>query len=185
MLRSILKIYESRKTLRDSAIKPLTKVLDSLGFSPIFLTILSFIFGITAAVSLLFSKNFFLIFILLSTIFDGLDGSLARFQGKLHKNGFWIDYFSDRIVVLLTMVCVILVSDSNFVLVLLPVLYVIMHLIFILNKRRLPIMYFQHFYFLGIFFSFFWGSVFFILTIAVNFSLFTYFYFFSKKRSYP
>ena len=75
------------------------KIFSKLGPSPNQYTLNSIFFGIFCFVSLIF-KNFILalIFFLISTFLDFVDGAVARYSNKVTKFGAYLDTISDRFV---------------------------------------------------------------------------------------
>ena len=78
---------------------PITRVLAGLGISPNHLTIVGFLIGLTSAV--LIAEGYGRIgamVILLSGLFDALDGALARNTGRVTEFGGFLDSVLDRYV---------------------------------------------------------------------------------------
>lgn len=93
-------IAQSKK-VTSRFILPIVKIISKTGITPNILTALSFISGLISIYFLFSSRLLFAIFIILSVIFDILDGNLARYTKKKTKFGSYLDDTSDRFVNLL------------------------------------------------------------------------------------
>jgi len=108
----------------ESSLRPVLKMFDQA--SPLFITWLALPIGVLGGVLALFSPDEPLggwwlfgsaAMIGLAMIFDGLDGSLARAQGKVTRWGDYLDHTIDRILDSVWVVCIsasIFVNDLAF-----------------------------------------------------------------------
>ncbi|MBM3308770.1 MAG: CDP-alcohol phosphatidyltransferase family protein [Candidatus Altiarchaeales archaeon] len=91
------------KFLLDNFFRPLFLFLHKIGFRPVHLTLLSFLFGLLGA--FYFNVNWFysFVFLVLWFLFDVGDGMLARIAGIESKSGAWLDFLVDRVVLVLVL----------------------------------------------------------------------------------
>lgn len=157
---NIKKLYQANekkvKLLKDKVFEPFIRLLSLIKVSPTFISILSLIFGLFAAVALVYSKVFFIEFILISLFFDWLDGSIARFEnrGQDSSKGFWLDYSFDRIVVIVVMIMAYLIAKEKQILYLIAVvLYVLENLLFVFYHKKFQIIYIRTGYFVILIFN--------------------------------
>lgn len=142
------------KGYKDKALVPILRFLAYLKFTPNFVSFLSLVFGLIAVYFLLTSLLWFYIFLIISLIFDVLDGSLARYLKKTSKNAYWIDYLIDRFVYILVMGVVLYqANEYQFYYGLALGLYLISHLFFIISKRKFSIIFTRTIYFIILVFS--------------------------------
>ncbi len=91
------------KSIKDSCFSPLAKFLIRFGVTCNHITLVSFTFGILAAIFLSYSHLLFSIFIAVAVFLDGLDGVMAR-QGKPKEIGWFLDMLNDRLVMFFILV---------------------------------------------------------------------------------
>ncbi len=79
-------------------IKPLLYLMDKIGVKPLYLTFLGLLMAFFPAYFYI-KGNFILagIFLILFSLFDTLDGALARFKGNVSEFGAFIDSVFDRL----------------------------------------------------------------------------------------
>lgn len=175
-IKEFYQINEKKvKRLKDQIFEPLIKLLSFTKVSPVFISILSLIFGIAAAISLATSKIFFIELMFISLLFDWLDGSLARFKnnGQNSPKGFWLDYSFDRIVVIAVMIVSYLMAQEKEIFYLMAVcFYILANLLFILNYKKFQIVYIRTGYFIILIFNQLYATYF-----AIIFSIFNIFNF--------
>ncbi len=79
------------------------------GFSPNQVTALSLSISIVTALCFTHNSRWIVLFgsitLILSFVFDCLDGQLARYKGESTPFGFWLDIFGDRVRELMLWVC--------------------------------------------------------------------------------
>lgn len=170
------------KTGKDFILKPFFKVLTFVRITPLFISIIALILGIAAAFYLSISRQIFLILIALSVFFDMVDGGLARYQKKASEKDFWLDYICDRIVVFSVMIGVVFSTDIGILYLLVPLAYLLVHLIYAWNRKNLIVIYGHPVYYLILFFDYFPAAIFSLAVDALNLIIFSiYFIFYSRK----
>lgn len=173
------------KMFRDKLIIFPIKFLDLLHIQPFYVSLTALVFGLLSAYFLALGKNdLFLLMILLKTLFDSLDGALVRYKGKEYGQGFWLDYGFDRVVAVVVLTT-IFVTHERTLFYFLPLLsYVLMHLSYIFNNKKLIVLYADTPYFILLAFNKFYAS-FFSLTVSVLtlFSFLVYFFYSRFKKS--
>jgi phosphatidylglycerophosphate synthase len=102
------KSNEKFRRIRTKFFKPLLKKIDKLGLRPGHVTMLS---ALSVLGFIIFARTNLIvafIFIVVHLLFDGLDGSLARFQKKTSVKGAYLDIFVDHFV--LTVITLTLIN---------------------------------------------------------------------------
>lgn len=97
-------------------LKPLMKLFAHLGFTPdglsIFGALIAFLgFGLSFVLDDAF---YFFIGVWLHMLIDGLDGTLARFLGKVQLKGSFVDVLADYLVIILMSIFVYYFNDADF-----------------------------------------------------------------------
>jgi|GEM_PF-4740436 len=143
--------FNKCRLLKDGMLSPVTKFVSRLGFSAVFFSAVSLVFGIFAAISYVFSFKYFIIFISFGALCDVLDGSIARFTHTDSSAGRFIDYSFDRIVMICVSVAVFLsIKDPAWYYIALPIYKLVPNAIFLLNSNKfkflplVPTMYFYY-----------------------------------------
>ena len=79
--------------------EPAGKVLIRLKFTPNLITLLGLLLGVLACVIFVLTKNVisFCILLFVASLFDSLDGTVARLSGRVTKFGAYLDAVCDRI----------------------------------------------------------------------------------------
>ncbi|MEN3046257.1 MAG: CDP-alcohol phosphatidyltransferase family protein [Candidatus Hydrothermales bacterium] len=86
-----------KKAFEDKIV-PLLKFLNKIGVRPLHLTLSGFIFSLIPAMFYIKGKFFLAgILLLLFSLFDTLDGALARYQNSITDFGAFLDSVTDRI----------------------------------------------------------------------------------------
>lgn len=162
-----LDISKKVKSKKDFVVMPIVRLFDYLKFTPSMVSILVLVFGIIAAVFLRYSKNLFLLFIFIAFLLDLIDGALARYQKKVSKKGGWLDYTSDRLVMIFVMCAVffILLDKLSLVVIL---LYLVANASYLIVKKEYQILYYEPVYYLLVYFSFNWANSFALLLNLIN-----------------
>lgn len=169
MFKFLKKLGGSLKNLKDSIISPFTIFFNWLHFKPVYLTIISLAFGLVAVYFLAIGKSLiFLYFILLKIVFDGFDGSLARYQKKDSKLGFWLDYGSDRLITSAIMLTFWLKSGMEVIYLIQIIVFILVHFLYLKNKQKSMIIYCDGFYYILVGFSQFYGTVFHLSVNSIN-----------------
>ncbi|MDD5192993.1 MAG: CDP-alcohol phosphatidyltransferase family protein [Candidatus Nanoarchaeia archaeon] len=163
-----LRITSRIKGNRDIMFLPISKLFNSLGFTPNGLTIISLLSGILAAIFLNISKDLFLLFIFLHFLFDLFDGSLARYQGLKNKKGWWIDYATDRIVTISVLFSAIFLVTEKIIPILALFFYVSGHAIYLIKKREYQLFYYALIFYILIYFNPYIAVVFFLIMAILN-----------------
>jgi phosphatidylglycerophosphate synthase len=167
--KTSLKIAKKAKEKKDYFFSPIIRILDKLKFTPTKLTLCSLIFGILSAISLQFSKNLFLILIMIAFLFDLLDGALARYQKIKSKYGWWIDFISDRIVMTSIIISTIfLLKDLNYLVLILLFLYLLTNISYVLLKKEYQIIYFEIIYYIIIYIDLMLGTLIALIITSAN-----------------
>lgn len=124
------------KKWKDNAIHPLVIVFDKLGFSAIGITFISAVLGLVAVYFYQNNHYLFIALILAHLLFDGLDGALARWQKKFSSAlGIWLDYLTDRLIVLSLLLRVSLINTFFFWSFILYLILQILLILFFLQQR--------------------------------------------------
>ncbi|PKK85564.1 MAG: CDP-alcohol phosphatidyltransferase family protein [Thermoplasmata archaeon HGW-Thermoplasmata-1] len=99
-------VLDKQRKNADKALGPIAKLLIRTNVSPNTITWISLLFAAAAGVLFFFSgrtpeKYYYLLYIgvgmvSLNSIFDGLDGKIARLTGKMTKKGDFLDHVIDR-----------------------------------------------------------------------------------------
>jgi len=89
------------KFVLDEFFRPFFLFLNNLGFKPIHLTLLSFLFGLLGAFYFNSNRVYGIVLLFFWFLFDVGDGMLARATKTESKFGVWIDFFVDRIILVL------------------------------------------------------------------------------------
>ncbi len=98
-------IYDSWVKFKMKWTKPLLIALDKLGVSAHFVSFLSLLFGILTIPALMTGKFHLISWLIIGhAIADGLDGALARHQGKASDKGKFIDIFVGNLFVSLLVI---------------------------------------------------------------------------------
>ncbi len=169
MVKFLSKLGVKLKEFKDSMVLPFAKFFNWLHFKPIYLTIISLIAGFVAVYFLaLGDAEIFLYWILVKIIFDGFDGSLARYQKKDSKLGFWLDYGSDRLITSAILVTIWIKSGMEVIYLIQIILFALVHFIYLRNKQKSMIIYGDGFYYIIVGFSLFYGTVFHISLNSIN-----------------
>lgn len=92
------------RKLKSLIIKPIVKVLVKTGISANMLTIIGLVCGIISFFFMFNDHFWFVVFLLLQTVFDILDGDVARATGKQDKFGYFLDKTADNICALLLII---------------------------------------------------------------------------------
>jgi phosphatidylglycerophosphate synthase len=151
---------DKSKLYKDKIILPLIKLISYLRITPNMITYFSLVIGIISSYYLyLGEKSIFLIIAILSHGFDGLDGSLARFQNKATKFGKELDYWIDRIIILSMMIVVILLNPEHFFYWGVPIVYLGVHLFSKTRKKQSTLVHIRPIYYLTVYFSFFYATL--------------------------
>lgn len=184
--RRFYKNTESKtKKAKDRLVLFLVKFLDFLNIRPFFVSLMSLFFGLFAIYPLVHGKNFlFLLMMLLKTLFDGLDGALVRYKGKKYGQGFWLDYGFDRTVAV-AILATVFILQGKAVFYFLPLLsYVLVHSIYIFNKKKLIVVYADAPYYILLAFNKFYASFFGVTLNILNLLLFFFYFavFTSRKK---
>ncbi len=122
------RFYLKCRSFRDKAVLPLVKLLAFIRVTPVILSYISlamaifFFFSLVLKLSPYFAGSF----LLLNLLFDGLDGSLARFLHTDSEAGNFLDHFFDYLAFLLMIFAFIF---AGLVSPLFPVLYAINYLL--------------------------------------------------------
>ena len=169
------------KRTKDSIARPFVFFFDLIGFSPTVLSLFSLFFGLAAAATLIYSRDLFLGFMIVSFLFDMFDGALARYQrgSECSKEfddsiGFWIDYFVDRTVVFAVTFAVLIMNwGGEAVYYFVPGLYLLSHLIYSKNRRVLQYLYVHPIYLVILYFDVYYATVFFAIACSINILLFS------------
>ncbi|MCX6734379.1 MAG: CDP-alcohol phosphatidyltransferase family protein [Candidatus Peregrinibacteria bacterium] len=169
MVKFLSKLGGKLKEFKDSIVLPFSKFFNWLHFKPVYLTIISLIAGFVAVYFLaLGDTEIFLYWILVKIIFDGFDGSLARYQKKDSKLGFWLDYGSDRLITSAILVTIWIKSGMEVVYLIQIILFILVHSLYLRNKPKTMIIYCDIVYYLILSFSLFYGTVFHISVNSIN-----------------
>jgi phosphatidylglycerophosphate synthase len=100
---------EKFRTWKDKKLRFLIAILANLGVKPIWLSLAGLVCSVLTFFWLGSNTGVVLFLLILSVIFDNLDGSLARFTGDRDEKGAWVDLFCDN----LGLVIVVLFSIYN------------------------------------------------------------------------
>ena len=170
MGKSFLTSIEKRgKKIKDRVIRPILSGLDIIGVLPAYITALSLISGIAAAILLQYSVNYFVIVIVACIIFDGLDGSLARYQKSASEKGWWTDYLTDLIVTLSVIgSSAFLMPGKEIYVIVLLFMHVIVNGVYMLTGRKHQIWFHKIIYFIIIYFSIWAATIFSIAASTLN-----------------
>lgn len=184
-IRQIYKSIEKKvRKRKDQFLLFIVKGFDFLNIKPFWVSVIGLIFGLSAAFVLFKGKeNLFLILICLKILFDGLDGTLARYKKSASKEGRLIDYSFDRIVTIAVMAAVILVKDNEIFYSIPLIIYLLIQVLYYSNREKLMILYIDGLYYLLIFFDKFVASVYHIVLSSISLFVFSFLVFFGKKKS--
>lgn len=154
------------KIFRDKLILFPVKFLDLLHIRPFYVSLTALTFGLLSVYFLALGKNYsFLLMVLLKSLFDSLDGALVRYKGEEYGQGFWLDYSFDRVVAVFMLVAVFVIQEKTIFYFLTLLSYVLMHLIYIFNHKKLLVLYADTPYYILLAFNKFYASFF---NLALN-----------------
>jgi|GEM_PF-2086395 len=157
------------KEFKDLVFLPFSKFFNFLHFKPVHLTFISFIAGCIAVYFLaLGDAEIFLYWILTKIIFDGFDGSLARYQKKDSKLGFWLDYTADRLITFIILITVWITHKTEIIYLIQIVIFIFVHSLYLKNKQKLAIIYIDGFYYILLSFSLFYATLFHVSVNSFN-----------------
>jgi phosphatidylglycerophosphate synthase len=160
---------DKTKLYKDKIILPLIKIISYFGITPKMITYFSLLVGLVSSYYLYIGdKIIFLIIAIISHGFDGLDGSLARFQNKATKFGKELDYWTDRIIILSMMVVVILLNPEHFFYWGVPIIYLGVHLFSKTRKKQNTLVHIRPIYYLAVYFSFFYATLIALAASLIN-----------------
>jgi phosphatidylglycerophosphate synthase len=126
------------KGYKDKIIHPLVLIFDKLGFSAIGITFISAVLGLIAVYFYQNNHYLFITLIFAHLLFDGLDGALARWQKKFSSAlGIWLDYFTDRLIVLSLLLKVSFINTFFFWSFILYLIMQILLILFFLQQRTI------------------------------------------------
>ena len=98
MKRSVeQRLYRQSVEKRDVIFKPLAKILTFFRITPFMITLLGFVSMFLFALALEHNRVLSLFFLLLSVLFDLIDGVLARYQEKASDKGKFADMVFDNL----------------------------------------------------------------------------------------
>ncbi|MEK7672808.1 MAG: CDP-alcohol phosphatidyltransferase family protein [Patescibacteria group bacterium] len=167
--KGFIKFEGKIKMHKDRLLKPFFALMIKLGITPFLISMMALITGLVAAYHFAINNyGMFYFLIVLSIIFDILDGGLARFKGTQNE-GFWIDFFFDRIVLLAMMIVVYFKRDSDSIIyILAPIIYVIETVIYAFIQHRVINITVRTPYLLIAVFSGFYSTILAIITDIMN-----------------
>ncbi len=161
------------KMFKDRVVLFPVKFFDLLHIRPFYVSLTALIFGFLSVYFLVLGRNYlFLLMILLKTLFDSLDGPLVRYKGKEYGQGFWLDYGFDRTITVSILFSVFLLQGKTFFYLLPLLTYVIVHLIYAFNIKRLIMIYTDTLYYIFLTFNVFYASSLSIVANILNLLLF-------------
>lgn len=91
------KYFNKFRAWKDRRWRFLVVILANLGIKPIWLSLAGLLCSALTFFWLGKSAGMVLFLLILSVVFDNLDGSLARFLGKKDEKGAWVDLFCDNL----------------------------------------------------------------------------------------
>ena len=100
----MVKQIDDFKEKFDFLFRPLIVILKKLKIKPPYISVISFIFGITSVFFLYSNHILFLVFALMHLFLDKLDGALARYTQNVTESGRWFDYILDSLVLFFLLV---------------------------------------------------------------------------------
>jgi len=89
--------YQSYRDFRDNLLRPVVKILDMLSIKP---RILSYMGVLTMLLFIVFVRSkpvLALVFMLITILFDNVDGPLARYQKRSSDKGKFVDVICDNL----------------------------------------------------------------------------------------
>ena len=104
------------KSSLDRILSPLARCLATWGISPTILTGAGFALVMCSCVVLIVTRRIvlFCVLALVASLFDALDGAVARLSGRVTKSGAYLDAMCDRLSEALVVVCVAWVTGYWF-----------------------------------------------------------------------
>lgn len=166
--KNYLRLFKILKKKKDNLFNPFLKFFDNLGVSASMLTIFSFLLGLLSIYFLFVNKFLFVILILLHLFFDGLDGSLARYQKKVSKLWGDIDYYFDHIVLLGIIIASIFIIPEKQTVIWLLIFVIINNFLFVFFNQKYEIIAIRTVYVIIAIFSIYFASLIALLLCLVN-----------------
>lgn len=134
-------LLESTRKFRSKLLEPIGIFLLKFKITANLMTFISFIFGLASAYFLFQNHFLFIIFAAVHVLGDGLDGVLARLAGESIL-GKYLDYFSDRIIILLILIKIYLHLQDYYV-ILVIFLFMLCHAVHVFSKFKYPVIFFR------------------------------------------
>ncbi|MHA1896267.1 MAG: CDP-alcohol phosphatidyltransferase family protein [Promethearchaeota archaeon] len=109
--------YRFRRLKRRFIVGNLAKLFNHYHIHPNYITLLMLIFAALTSTLLVATKNLslFAIFLFITAILDGVDGTLARLSGKVSKFGGVLDSTFDRISEIIIFLGLFLINPGNYI----------------------------------------------------------------------
>lgn len=126
--------------IRDKLLKPASKKLIKLNFTPNYMTTLSLLAGLSASYFLFENNIMFITLILLHLYADALDGVIARTTNNRTKFGKHYDFITDRIISLAILIKISLFLQDQFV-YLITALFIITQIIYYTSDYGSPVIF--------------------------------------------
>ncbi len=89
------------RQLKDALFLPIIKLFVRFDIFPVTVTLVGFAFGLLGLWVLFYSYWGFVVLMCVSTVFDGIDGALARHDSRVTVFGAQLDYFSDTLLMIM------------------------------------------------------------------------------------
>lgn len=185
-LRAIFDKWEAKvKKMKDAFIRPILILFQKLGLSPFLASMIALALGFLAIYMFFRSKEWFLYLIILSVVFDIIDGALARFENKVTGEGFWIDFAFDRVLMFAMMLAVYFhVGEESPLYLLAPILYLVETVIYIFIHKRIFNITVRTIYFVMVYFSLFYATVIAFAVDVINLLIFSLYFVFKHYESF-
>jgi len=104
---------EQFSKIRTNIFRPLSAALDRIGLKPDHVSYIGVVFLIISVITLKGSPIFGSVTMFLYIIMDGIDGSLARYQGTQNDGGALTDIIADQLGIVIIAGMMIYYNDSN------------------------------------------------------------------------
>ena len=177
--------WEARaKNVKDSLIRPVLVLFGKIGLSPFLASLIALLLGFLAIYMFFYSKEWFLLLIVSSVVFDIIDGALARFENKVTGEGFWIDFAFDRILLFAMMVAIYFTKGmDDFIYLAAPILYLVETIIYIFIHKKIFNITVRTIYFVMVYFSTFYATLIAVITDVINLLLFLSYFIYESSTS--
>ena len=98
------------QNVRETCLSGLLKRMDNKGVTPNRVTLLSFTFGLIAAICLPFNQPLALVLLFIHLLLDGLDGPLARYQNTASASGSMTDSMADQTIITFVLIALMVMN---------------------------------------------------------------------------